>query len=150
VAAPSSKILSENFCPIFENYLLFVYVLFYFLLGVAPSVMTISPPRHNTDTRCSVHCFVTYQGTHHLRTSYFPIHVSVQYDFPISRGIKMKIKLIGVNCGGTAFLNCSTEQGCQIFLGMWYQNRKKCTKSTLNVPNGHKISQMSMKYYKRK
>jgi hypothetical protein len=22
------------------------------------------------------------------------------------------------------------EQGCQIFLGAWYQNRKKCTKST--------------------
>jgi hypothetical protein len=36
------------------------------------------------------------------------------------------------------------EQGCQIFLGTWYQNRKKCTKWTQNVPNGHKISQMSV------
>jgi hypothetical protein len=39
-------------------------------------------------------------------------------------------------------------QGCQIFLGTWYQNRK-------NVPNehkkyhGNKISQISIKYSKR-
>jgi hypothetical protein len=35
-------------------------------------------------------------------------------------------------------------QGCQIFLGTGYQNRKKCTKSTQNVPNSHKISQLSL------
>jgi hypothetical protein len=35
-------------------------------------------------------------------------------------------------------------QGCQIFLGTWYQNRKKCTKWTQNEPNGHKISKMSV------
>jgi hypothetical protein len=29
-------------------------------------------------------------------------------------------------------------QGCQIDLGLWYQNRKKCTRWTQNVPNGHK------------
>jgi hypothetical protein len=34
-------------------------------------------------------------------------------------------------------------QGCQIFLGTWYQNQKKWTKWTQNGPNGHKISQMS-------
>jgi hypothetical protein len=33
------------------------------------------------------------------------------------------------------------NQGCQIFLGTWYQNPKK-------VPNGHKISKMSVKYSK--
>jgi hypothetical protein len=27
-------------------------------------------------------------------------------------------------------------QGCQIFLGTWYPNRKKCTKWTQNKPNG--------------
>jgi hypothetical protein len=37
----------------------------------------------------------------------------------------------------------------RFFLGTWYQNRKKCTKGTLNVPNGHKISQMSVEYSKR-
>jgi hypothetical protein len=31
-------------------------------------------------------------------------------------------------------------QGCQIFLGAWYQDWKKCTKWTQNVPNGHKSS----------
>jgi hypothetical protein len=49
-------------------------------------------------------------------------------------------------------------QGCQIFLGTWYQNRKnvpnghkmyqmdtKCTKWTQNVPNGHKMYQMDTK-----
>jgi hypothetical protein len=44
----------------------------------------------------------------------------------------------------------SPSQGCQIFLGAWYENWKKCTKWTQNVPNGHKISQIvSIKYYKR-
>jgi hypothetical protein len=28
----------------------------------------------------------------------------------------------------------SSEQGCQIFLGTWYQNQKKCTKWAQNVP----------------
>jgi hypothetical protein len=35
-------------------------------------------------------------------------------------------------------------QDCQIFLGTWYQKWKKCTKWTQNVPNGHKISKMSV------
>jgi hypothetical protein len=51
--------------------------------------------------------------------------------------------------------------GCQIFLGTWYQNRKKYTKwikkytkwiknipNEKNVPNGHKISHISIKYSK--
>jgi hypothetical protein len=29
-------------------------------------------------------------------------------------------------------------QNCQIFLGTWYLNVKKCTKWIQNVPNGHK------------
>jgi hypothetical protein len=37
-------------------------------------------------------------------------------------------------------------RGCQIYLGTWYQNRIKCTKCTQNVPNGQKISQMSVKH----
>jgi hypothetical protein len=32
------------------------------------------------------------------------------------------------------------KQGCQIFLGTRYPSRKKCTKKTQKVPNGHKIS----------
>jgi hypothetical protein len=39
-------------------------------------------------------------------------------------------------------------QGCQIFLGTWYQNGKKCTKCIQNVPNGHKISPITIKYSK--
>jgi hypothetical protein len=39
-------------------------------------------------------------------------------------------------------------QGCQIFLGTWYQNWKTCTKWTQNVSNGHDTSQMSIKYSK--
>jgi hypothetical protein len=43
-----------------------------------------------------------------------------------------------------------TNQGCQIFHGAWYQNPKKCTKWTQNVPNGHKnvckIFRMAVKY----
>jgi hypothetical protein len=36
---------------------------------------------------------------------------------------------------------CSGElQGCQIFGGAWYQNRK-------NVPNQHKMYQMVIKYF---
>jgi hypothetical protein len=38
------------------------------------------------------------------------------------------------------------EQDCQIFLSTCYQNREKCTKWTQNLPNGFKISQMSVKY----
>jgi hypothetical protein len=44
--------------------------------------------------------------------------------------------------------NTYVDQGCQIFLGTWYQNRTKCTKSTQHIPNGHKISQMPVKYSK--
>jgi hypothetical protein len=39
-------------------------------------------------------------------------------------------------------------QGCQIFLGTWYQTRKKCTKWIQNVQNCRKISQISIKYSK--
>jgi hypothetical protein len=37
-------------------------------------------------------------------------------------------------------------QGCQIFLGAWYQNWKKCTKWTQNIPNVHKIFRMAINY----
>jgi hypothetical protein len=37
-------------------------------------------------------------------------------------------------------------QGCQISLGSWYQNRKKRTKWSLNIPNVRKIFQMAIKY----
>jgi hypothetical protein len=40
----------------------------------------------------------------------------------------------------------SCSQGCQIFLDTGYQNRGKCTKLIYNVRNGHKVSQMSIKY----
>jgi hypothetical protein len=40
------------------------------------------------------------------------------------------------------------DQGCQIFLGTRYQNRKKCTKLIQNVPNGLKIFQIFIKYSK--
>jgi hypothetical protein len=42
----------------------------------------------------------------------------------------------------------SGNQGCQIFLGIWYQTQKKCTKLIKNVPNGLKLSQISIKYSK--
>jgi hypothetical protein len=44
-------------------------------------------------------------------------------------------------------------QGCQIFHGTWYQNRKKmyqistkCTKWSQNIPNVRKMFQMEIKY----
>jgi hypothetical protein len=40
------------------------------------------------------------------------------------------------------------RQGCQIFLGTWYQNWRKCTKLIQNEPNGHKLSQIFIKYSK--
>jgi hypothetical protein len=46
---------------------------------------------------------------------------------------------------GTALQDLCQLQGCQIFLGTWYQNRKKCTKRIQNVPNGRKISRVSLK-----
>jgi hypothetical protein len=36
-------------------------------------------------------------------------------------------------------------QCCQIFLGTRYQNRKKWSQWTQNVPNGHKVSHMFLK-----
>jgi hypothetical protein len=41
------------------------------------------------------------------------------------------------------------QQGCQIFLGKYYPNRKTFSKGTQNVPNGHKISPLPVKYSKR-
>jgi hypothetical protein len=41
---------------------------------------------------------------------------------------------------------CSEEQGCQIFISTKYQNGEKCTKLIQNVPNGYKISLISIKY----
>jgi hypothetical protein len=45
------------------------------------------------------------------------------------------------------------QQGCQIFLGAWHQNRKKmyqmntqCGKWSYNIPNGLKIFQIATKY----
>jgi hypothetical protein len=41
------------------------------------------------------------------------------------------------------------HQGCQILLGTWYQTGKNVLpKGTQNVPNGHEISQMTVKYSK--
>jgi hypothetical protein len=37
------------------------------------------------------------------------------------------------------------KQGCQIFLDTIYQNRKKCTKRTQNVPKEHKMYQKNTK-----
>jgi hypothetical protein len=45
-------------------------------------------------------------------------------------------------------LSLRVNQGCQIFLGICYQNQNKCSKWTQNVPNGYKISQRSEKYFK--
>jgi hypothetical protein len=42
----------------------------------------------------------------------------------------------------TTFVGKGVKQGCQIFLGPWYQNGGKCTKWTQNVPNGHKRSEI--------
>jgi hypothetical protein len=40
----------------------------------------------------------------------------------------------------------SCKQGCQIFLGTTYQNGNKLPKSPQNIPNGHKIYEMAVKY----
>jgi hypothetical protein len=40
------------------------------------------------------------------------------------------------------------DSGLPDFFGAWYQNRTKFTKWTQNVPNCHKISQMSIQYSK--
>jgi hypothetical protein len=40
------------------------------------------------------------------------------------------------------------EQGCQIFLGSKYQNWEKFTKLPQNIPNYHKIYQITTKYAK--
>jgi hypothetical protein len=40
-------------------------------------------------------------------------------------------------------LQCLPSAGLPNFFGTWYQ---KCTKWTQNVPSGHNISQMSIKY----
>jgi hypothetical protein len=42
-------------------------------------------------------------------------------------------------------LNLCQDKACQIFLGAWYQNRKKWPKWAQNVPNGHKMYQMVIK-----
>jgi hypothetical protein len=46
--------------------------------------------------------------------------------------------------------DCATmyvDQGCQNFLGPKYQNRGKYTRLTKNIPNGHKIFPMAIKYF---
>jgi hypothetical protein len=40
--------------------------------------------------------------------------------------------------------------GCQIFLGPKKQNGEKCTKLPQNIPNGHKIFSMAVKYVDQK
>jgi hypothetical protein len=65
--------------------------------------------------------------------------------------ISMSDLMVFVVSGGRAELS---EQGCQIFLDAWYQNRKnvqiehnmyrmvtKSPKTQLNIPNGHKMYQ---------
>jgi hypothetical protein len=41
------------------------------------------------------------------------------------------------------------SQGCQIILGTIYQNGGKYTRWPINIPKGHKIYQISVKYTKR-
>jgi hypothetical protein len=66
---------------------------------------------------------------------------------------------IGITCPNFAqfckpftFLSFSSfsppQQGCQKFFWFMEQKPEKCKKSTPNVPNCHKISQMSLKYSK--
>jgi hypothetical protein len=38
------------------------------------------------------------------------------------------------------------EQGCQIFIGLKYQNGEKYTRLPQNIPNGHKIFPIAVKY----
>jgi hypothetical protein len=40
------------------------------------------------------------------------------------------------------------DQGCQIFLGTWYQNQKKMYQMNTKVPNEHKKYQMVIDYPK--
>jgi hypothetical protein len=46
------------------------------------------------------------------------------------------------------FFFAPRHQGCQIILGTTYQNSEKFIRWPQNVPNGHKIAQISVKYYK--
>jgi hypothetical protein len=46
------------------------------------------------------------------------------------------------------FIDCNFHQGCQIFPGTKYQNGEKYVKWPQNIPNGHKISLMAVKYTK--
>jgi hypothetical protein len=52
------------------------------------------------------------------------------------------------------YLHTCQEQGCQIFIGTAYQNGKiyqritKYTKKLNNIPNGHKMDQMDIKFTK--
>jgi hypothetical protein len=48
---------------------------------------------------------------------------------------------------GTALIHFAV-QGCQIFSGTKYRNKKKCTKLPKNVRNVHKIDPMAFKYTK--
>jgi hypothetical protein len=38
------------------------------------------------------------------------------------------------------------DQGCQIFVGTTYQNGKILAKLPQNLPNGHSMHQMALKY----
>jgi hypothetical protein len=89
---------------------------------------------------------------HRLLTSLFPdCHLLAWGYCPLGLGFCLVRRnfmsqfslFSGPNCSA-----CDRGQGCQIFLGALYQNWKKCTKWTQNVPNGHKISQISIKYSK--
>jgi hypothetical protein len=50
-------------------------------------------------------------------------------------------KRVRPNYGGTVTL----KQGCQIFLGTAYQNGRKYTKLTTNIPNGLAICPKAVK-----
>jgi hypothetical protein len=42
--------------------------------------------------------------------------------------------------------NSTWKQGCQIFLGAWYQNRKNVPNEHKILKNGNKLSKISVKY----
>jgi hypothetical protein len=48
--------------------------------------------------------------------------------------------------GNSKSVFCGASQGCQIFLGTTYQNRENIPKQPQNIPNGHKIYAIAVKY----
>jgi hypothetical protein len=67
----------------------------------------------------------------------------------------LKYCLSEITCSNTASLDefglrvafglAASDQGCQIFLGITYQNGKNIPKRPQNIPNGYKIYQITVK-----